>query len=169
MTKQLDIHRLAKGLPAANELWTSFRGEFDSLFDRFSDRFETYAMKPLSDLEDYWTKSFHGVAPLAVDVAENDQTYVITAELPGVNEKDIEVSVQDGVLVIKGQKLQEKEEKNEQRYRTERRYGSFRRVFGLPKGTDEAKLDARFHNGVLTVSVPKPAVTQVRKVEVKAA
>ncbi|MBN9554117.1 MAG: Hsp20/alpha crystallin family protein [Alphaproteobacteria bacterium] len=169
MTKQLDIHRLAKSLPATNELWTSFRGELDDLFDRFSTGFESYAMKPLSNLEDYWAKSFQDFAPLAVDVAENDKTYVITAELPGVNEKDIEVSVQDGTLVIKGQKLQEKEEKGEHRYMKERRYGSFRRTFELPKGTDEAKLEARFHNGVLTVSVPKPAATQARKVDVKAA
>lgn len=169
MNKQLDIHRLAKNLPATNELWTSFRGELDDLFDRFSAGFESYAMKPLSNLEDYWAKNFQDIAPLVVDVAENDKTYVITAELPGVDEKDIEVSVRDGILTIRGQKLQVKEEGSEHRYMQERRYGSFRRTFGLPKGTDEAKLDARFHNGVLTVSVPKPAAAQIRKVDVKAA
>ncbi len=169
MIKQLDIRRSAKGLPATGEFWASFREEFDSLFDRFSGGFETYALKPLSDLENFWEKNFHGFAPLAVDVRESDKAFTITAELPGVDEKDIEVSVQDGVLVIKGQKLQEKEEKGQHRYMAERRYGSFQRMFGLPKGTDETKLDARFHNGVLTVSIPKPAVTQVRKVDVKAA
>ena len=169
MTKQLDIHRGAKGLPATGDLWMSFRDELDNLFDRFSGGFETYSLKPLSDLENFWTKSFQGFAPLAVDVGETDKAYVITAELPGVDEKNIEVSVQDGVLVIKGQKLEEKEEKGKQRYMAERRYGAFQRMFDLPKGIDESKLDARFYNGVLTVSVPKPVATQARKVDVKAA
>ena len=169
MNKQLDIRRAAKGLPATGDLWMSFREELDNLFDRFSGGFETYALKPLSDLEDFWSKSFDGFAPLAVDVAETDKAYVITAELPGVDEKDIDVSIQDGVLVIKGQKLQEREEKGKQRYMAERRYGAFQRMFGLPKGIDESKLDAKFHNGVLTVSVPKPVATQARKVDVKAA
>ena len=169
MNKQLDIHRAAKGLPASGDLWMSFRDELDNLFDRFSGGFETYALKPLSDLEDIWSKSFDGFAPLATDVAETDKAYVITAELPGVDEKDIDVSIQDGVLVIKGHKLQEKEEKGKQRYMSERRYGAFQRMFGLPKGTDESKLDAKFHNGILTISVPKPVATQARKVDVKAA
>lgn len=169
MIKQVDIHRGSKALPATNDLWVSFRGELDNLFDRFSGGFETYALKPLSELEDFWSRNIHGFAPLAVDVAETDKAYVITAELPGVDEKDIEVSVQDGVLMIKGQKLQEKEEKGKQHYMAERRYGAFQRMFGLPKGTDESRLDARFHNGVLTVSVAKPAITQARKVDVKAA
>lgn len=169
MTKQLDIHRASKGLPASGDLWLSFRGELDNLFDRFSGGFETYALKPLFNLEDYWSKSFHGFAPLAMDVAETDKAYVITAELPGVDEKDIEVSVQDSILVIKGQKLEEKEEKGKQRYLAERRYGAFQRMFNLPKGTDESTLDARFHNGVLTISVPKPAGVPARKVDVKAA
>src|SRR5579871_371142 len=88
MNKQLDIRRAAKGLPATGDLWMSFREELDNLFDRFSGGFETYALKPLSDLEDFWSKSFDGFAPLAVDVAETDKAYVITAELPGVDEKD---------------------------------------------------------------------------------
>ena len=169
MSKHLDIRRSIKMSPAAGEIWRSFRGEMDTLFDRFSGGFETYALKPLSDLEDYWAKNFRGFVPLAVDIGENGKTYTITAELPGVEEKDIEVSVEDGVLVIRGEKRQEKEEKDKQHYMAERRYGSFQRMFALPKGTDESKLEARFHNGVLTISVPKLAASPARKVDVKAA
>lgn len=169
MSKQLDIRRVTKTLPATNEVWTAFRGELDHLFDRFSGGFETYALKPLSDLEGLWSKNFDGFAPLVVDVAETDKTYAITAELPGVDEKDVEISVQDGVLTLRGEKREEKEEMTSHRYMSERRYGAFQRMFGLPKGTDESKVEASFHNGVLKISVPKPAATLVRKVDVKAA
>lgn len=169
MSKQLDIRRVTKGLPATSDLWMAFRSELDNLFERFSGGFETYALKPFSELEDRWSKSFGGFAPLVADVAETDKIYAITAELPGVDEKDVEVSVQDGVLTIRAEKREEKEEKTGHRYMTERRYGTFQRMFGLPKGTDESKVEASFHNGVLKISVPKPAATAVRKVDVKAA
>ena len=169
MTKHLDIHREAKNVPAMNELWLSFRDEFDNLFDRFSGGFETFALKPLSDLENYWSRNFKGFAPLAVDVAETDKVYSISAELPGVDEKNVEVSVADGILTIRGEKIQEREEQGKHRYMAERRYGSFQRMFALPKGTDDSKVEARFHNGVLTVSVPKPVSSPVRTVDVKAA
>ena len=169
MTKLLDVQRGARNAPAVNDLWVSFRDEFDNLFDRFSGGFETYALKPLSDLENYWSRNFKGFAPLAVDVSETDKNYSITAELPGVDEKNIEVGIADGVLTIKGEKVQEREEKDKHRYMAERRFGSFQRMFTLPKGTDETKVEARFHNGVLTVYVPKPAALPVRKVDVKAA
>ena len=169
MLKNLDIRRETKNAPAVNDLWLNFRDEFDNLFDRFSGGFETYAMKPLSDLENYWSKNFRGFAPLAVDVGENAKAYTISAELPGVDEKNIEVSVEDGILVVRGEKLQEKEEKDKQHYMAERRYGAFQRMFALPKGTDESKVEARFHNGVLMISVPKPAGAPARKVDVKAA
>lgn len=169
MSKQLDIHRISKALPATSDMWMAFRGEMDSLFNRFPGGFETGALKPLSELEDLWSEKFHGFAPLVVDVTETDKTYAITAELPGVDEKDVEVSVQGGVLTVRGEKREEQEEKTSHRYMTERRYGAFQRMFGLPKGTDESKVEASFHNGVLKISVPKPAATAVRKVDVKAA
>lgn len=106
---------------------------------------------------------------MAVEVAETDKAYNIAAELPGVEEKDIEVSVRDGVLTIKGEKREEKEDKGKNRYLSERSYGSFQRLFGLPKGVDETKVEANFHNGVLTVSIPKQAEAPARKVDGKAA
>jgi HSP20 family protein len=169
MNKQLDVRSAPKSPAATGDLWSSFRTEMDDLFNRFSGGFEALALKPFSDLEDIWSKSFRGFAPLAVEVAEDDKTYTITAELPGVDEKNIDISVQDGVLTLKGEKRELREEKSKHRYMSERRYGSFQRMFGLPKGTDVGKVEANFHNGVLTVSVPKPAATPARKVDVKAA
>lgn len=168
MTK-LAIHRTAPALPATNDMWRSLRQQMDDVFDRFSDGFETFSLKPFADLENMMPKAMRNFAPLAVDVSETEKAYAITAELPGVDEKNIEVNVQDGVLTIKGEKREEKEEKSKNRYLSERSYGSFQRMFGLPKGTDESKVDASFHNGVLTVSIPKAAEAAARKVEIKAA
>jgi HSP20 family protein len=120
-------------------------------------------------LEQSWPKE-SGFAALAVDVVENEKSYVITAELPGVHEKNMDVTISNGNLVIKGDKHQEKMEKSENYYLSERSYGSFQRMFGLPAGIDESKIEAQFHNGVLTVTVPKSAEAPgARKVDVKAA
>lgn len=157
-------------IPAANESWHSFRQEVDRIFDRFSDGFESVALQPFTRMQQMWSPGVTGFAPLAVDVAENGKSYVITAELPGVEEKNVEVSVDDDLLVIKGEKRQEKEEKDNNHYLSERSYGSFQRMFTLPRGTDTAGVQANFHNGVLTVTVPKVAQSQnARKIEIKAA
>lgn len=160
--------RRAPAVPATSDMWRSMRQQMDDLFDRFADGFESFSLQPFSQLDTLWSKT-RGFAPLAVDVSETDKAYMVTAELPGVAEKDIEVNVKDGVLTIKGEKQEEKEEKSKNRYLSERSYGAFQRMFGLPKGTDEGKVEASFHNGVLTVSIPKIAETPARKVEVKAA
>ena len=111
-----------------------------------------------------------GFAALAVDVNENDKEYTVTAEIPGVAERDIDVSVADGMLVIKGEKREEKEEKSGRNTITERSYGAFQRMFNLPRDADGNNIEARFENGVLTVHVPRKAVTaQPRKVDIKAA
>ena len=107
----------------------------------------------------------------AVDVTEDDKTYKVAAELPGLDEKDIEVSVTGDVLTLKGEKRQEKEEKDKNWYVSERAYGSFQRAFSLPQGVDRDKIAAEFAKGVLTVTLPKSAETQKqqKKIEVKAA
>jgi HSP20 family protein len=170
MSKEIAVKQSHNAVPAMADAWHKFRQEIDHLFNRFSDNFESFPLEPFSEVERLISQSWGGFAPLAVDVAENDAGYTITAELPGVDEKNVEVSVNDGTLTIKGEKRQEKEEKTKHRYMSERSYGSFQRMFGLPRGTDAAKIEAKFHNGVLTVTLPKPAPAQnVRKVEVKAA
>jgi HSP20 family protein len=96
---------------------------------------------------------------------------VFSAELPGMDEKDIEVKVSNGTLTIKGEKKEEKEERDKDFYLSERRYGSFARSFEVPAGVDPAHIEARFAKGVLTVTLPKSpeAKQNEKKIEVKAA
>jgi HSP20 family protein len=107
----------------------------------------------------------------AVDVVESEKAYEITAELPGMDEKNIEVKVTDGSLTIKGEKQEEKEEKERGYYLQERHYGSFERSFELPESVDPDKIEASSKNGVLTVTLPKKAEAQkaAKKIEVKGA
>ena len=105
-----------------------------------------------------------------VDVKESDTAYEISAELPGTEDKDIEITVVDGVLTLKGEKNAENEGQQGNYYRKERVYGSFERSFRLPDEVEADKVEANFTNGVLTVGLPKSASAQsvVHKVEVKA-
>jgi HSP20 family protein len=107
----------------------------------------------------------------AVDVSETDKGYEIKAELPGMEEKNIEVKLADGVLTIKGEKQEEKETKEKDYYVQERSFGSFQRTFQVPDNVDTNKIEANFKNGVLTVNLPKTAEAQkpAKKIEVKAA
>ena len=91
-----------------------------------------------------------------VDVSETDTELKIEAELPGIDEKDVEVVLSDGRLTIKGEKKQEKEEKKKDYHMVERSYGSFARSIVLPFEADPDKVKATFAKGVLTVTVPKP-------------
>jgi HSP20 family protein len=107
----------------------------------------------------------------AVDVVESEMAYEITAELPGMDEKNIEVKVANGSLTIKGEKQEEKEEKKKDYYLHERKFGSFERSFEVPDTFDVDKIEATFKKGVLSVTLPKKAEAQkpAKKVEVKAA
>jgi HSP20 family protein len=105
----------------------------------------------------------------SMDVAETDKEIEITAELPGLAEKDVQVNVADNVLTIKGEKKSEKEEKDKNYRMFERSYGAFSRTLDLPAGINPDTIKASLSNGVLKVTVPKPAAAQVKKVEVKAA
>jgi len=107
----------------------------------------------------------------AVDVIESEKAYEITADLPGMDEKNIEIKVTDGVLTMKGEKQEEKEEKKKDYYLQERSFGSFQRSFELPESVDLDKIEASFKKGVLTVKLPKKAEAQkpAKKIEVKAA
>jgi HSP20 family protein len=103
----------------------------------------------------------------AVDVAENDEEYVISAELPGTKKDDVTDELHEGVLTLRGEKKSEREGKNEQARYVERSFGSFSRSFTLPSNADGIKLEASFRDGVLTIRVPKreeakPRVIQVR-------
>lgn len=96
----------------------------------------------------------------AVDFVETEKEYQITAELPGLDDKNVEVKLSNGTLTIGGEKKEEKEEKKEGYYFSERRYGSFKRAFRVPEGVDADKIEASFEKGVLTVRLPKTPEAQ---------
>lgn len=99
----------------------------------------------------------------AADVVEKDNTYEITAELPGLSPSDIDVQITNHTVTIKGEKKEEREEKRQDHYLSERRYGTFRRTFELPDGVDADKIDADFSNGVLKIILPKTAEVQKKQ------
>ncbi|WP_454621087.1 Hsp20/alpha crystallin family protein [Bradyrhizobium cenepequi] len=156
----------------SGEAWRpleALRNEIDRLFDDVGNGFWGRPLRSLTRFERYLPKTF-AAAP-AVDVTESDKAYEITAELPGLDEKNIEVNVADGGITIKGEKKEETEEKKKDYYVSERRYGAFERYFALPEGVDAGKIEATFKNGVLKVTLPKTAEAQkpAKKIEVKAA
>jgi HSP20 family protein len=110
-----------------------------------------------------------GIAP-KMDIAETDKAFEVSAELPGIDEKDIELSVSDGVLTIKGEKKAEKEEKEKNYHRIERSYGRFQRSLALPPTVNVEAIEATFKKGVLTITLPKTAkaVEKAKKIQVKA-
>ena len=157
---------------AAPRDWTSLetlRHEVDRLFDDFnhSSWRLPFRSSPFS-VEPFWRHELtKGTVP-AVNVAENDKAYEITAELPGMDEKDVELKVADGMLTIKGEKTEEKQEKKKDYFVSERHFGSFQRSFRVPNAVDADKIDAHFKNGVLTVTLPKTAqaLKQERKIAI---
>ena len=102
-----------------------------------------------------------------VDIAETSEEFVIRAELPMVEKKDIKVTAKDGVLSIQGERKHEAESKGKKYHRIERSYGTFLRSFTIPEGVDEAKLMAEYKDGVLSVHLPKSPTAKPRSVEVK--
>ncbi|MPZ11692.1 MAG: Hsp20 family protein [Kiloniellaceae bacterium] len=95
-----------------------------------------------------------------VDASEDDTAYHVTTELPGLSEKDVEVTFADNTLTISGEKKEEKEVKEENYHRRERSFGSFRRSFTLPGEVDEAKIAATFKDGIMTIDLPKSKSAQ---------
>lgn len=139
---------------------SNLRREIDRLFDDFNLGTWRRPTGSVFDVEPFWRGEFSfGKAP-AVDIAERKKEYEITAELPGMDETNVDVKFSDGVLTIKGEKKEEKEEKKKDYYLSERRFGSFQRSFQVPDGVDADKIEASFKNGVLTVMLPKSAEAQ---------
>lgn len=142
--------------------FTAVRREMDRLFDEMSRNFGLP--------RGIWGGEGGG-ASLRLDVKETDQAIEVHAELPGVDEKDVQLELADNVLTIKGEKRQDKQEQDKGYYLVERAYGAFLRRVPLPVEVDEDKVEARFKNGVLTVTLPKsPTVeAKTRKIEIKSA
>ena len=153
-------------VPAAREEYLdpimSFRREMDRMFEDF---FTGFGGRGLQSGGNGW----QGLTPM-IDVAEGDKDVVVRAELPGLDDKDFEVTLAGDVLTIKGEKKAEHEEKNGDTHYMERRFGSFSRAVRLPFEVNDETVDAKYDKGVLTIRVPKPADAQkaVRRIEVKA-
>jgi HSP20 family protein len=159
--------RQRSGVPAArDDIWdpmVAFRRDVDRMFDEFFDSFFERGLPAAG-------AGWRGITP-AIDVEESDKELVITAEMPGLDDKDFEVTVADDVLTIKGEKKAEHEKRDGNGHYLERRYGSFSRSVQLPFEVTDEKIDARYEKGVLTIRIPRPAEAQksVRRIEVKAA
>ena len=104
-----------------------------------------------------------------VDITEDSKEYLIKAEIPEVDKKDVRVTVQEGVLTIQGQRRQEKEEKDKRVHRIERAYGTFVRSFSLPEDVAEDSVKAEFKDGMLWVHLPKAEKPKPKSIEVKVA
>jgi HSP20 family protein len=102
-----------------------------------------------------------------VNMTETDKTVEVTVELPGMKPEDVKVELHDGALWISGEKKEEKEEQNKTFHRIERRTGAFRRAVPLPVEVEADKVDAQFHDGVLTIALPKSEKVAPKKIEVK--
>lgn len=149
----------------------SLRHEIDRLFDDFHPfGWRLPAARSALALESPSQRATWNMMP-AFDVVEKDKEYEITAELPGIDEKDVEIKLSNHTLTIKGEKAESKEEKEKDYYLSERRYGSFQRSFQVPEAVDADKIDATFAKGVLTVRLPKTTEAQKaeKKITVKAA
>jgi len=115
-----------------------------------------------------WETETLGWAP-DVDVVDRKEEVVLRADLPGLTEKDIQLTFQDGNLTIRGERKEEKEAKEEDYYCSERWYGSFSRTLALPAGVETEKISATFKDGVLEVHLPKTKKAEGKKIEIKAA
>ena len=137
----------------------SLQREIDRLFDDFTRGFSTLSMMPAPG----------GKLMPVTDVTETDKEIEISAELPGLEDKDVQINLSDNVLTIKGEKKAEKERKEKDFRMVERSYGAFERSIELPDGVNPDSIKATIAKGVLTVTVPKPAPAQAKTIEVKPA
>ena len=153
----------------------SLRQQVDQLFDQFLD--EGW-MKPGAGLAGIWDSPLFKSSGLGMsglmesprtDMSESDKEYELTVELPGMSEKDLEVTVKDNMITLKGEKKSERETKEKDYHLAERSYGSIRRSFSLPADVNPGKVSATFSRGVLTVHLPKAkeARSKPQKIEVK--
>ncbi|MDA8252979.1 MAG: Hsp20/alpha crystallin family protein [Rhodospirillales bacterium] len=149
----------------------SFRADMDRLFDRFAGSFGMPSLWRMFDAPGLGFESSMALPNPAVDIAEDATAYKVTAELPGMSEKDIEVMLSGDRLMLKGEKRQETEQKEENFHLAERTWGSFQRSFLLPQDVDREKIAAEFAKGVLTLTLPKTAQAQQqqKQIEIKAA
>jgi len=164
MTKAMEKREAGAGGPAPWRFdpFIALRSDMNRLLDRFTNgSFPSlpHVLGPAAS---------EGAIFLDVDVLDSEKEIVIEAELPGVEEKDVSVFMQNGMLTIKGEKKLEHEEEKENYQRMERYYGSFQRSMSLPDSIDDEKVEAKLHNGVLTIKLAKrpESVKEERKIKI---
>lgn len=137
-----------------------FHSEVDRLFGRFFDEpvLETFGLQEPGGWQVAWSPS--------LDISESEERITVKAELPGVDPRDIDVSIDGDVLTLSGVKQEENEERREGYYHAERRFGSFRRSILLPSAVDREKVSAEVEKGVLTVKLEKAAETSARRIPI---
>ena len=138
----------------------SLRRDVNRIFDDFWRRFD----QPFTAFG-----RFDGAGP-RTDITETEHALEVSVELPGIDQKEIDIALNDNALTIKGEKKSEQQQSKKGYYLSERSYGSFYRSIPLPSGIDPDKANAEFKNGVLTITLPKTpeALSRVKKIEVKA-
>jgi len=147
-------NRNALSRPETN-MFGSLQREIDRLFDDFTRTLGTHGSQGIN------------LVP-SIDVTENEKEIEISVEMPGLERKDVEISVEDDLLTIRGEKKIESEQKDDKKnvHLAERSYGVFYRVLQLPAGVDPSSIKATMSNGVLKLTIPKPAKAQPKKIEV---
>lgn len=131
-----------------------FQGFFDRVFDNFWND------------SDFVSEGRSRTWLPAIDIFESDDAFVATADLPGLKKDDIDISIEDSVLTVSGERKFDESQETGSFRRVERSYGTFRRSFTLPRGVDSTKVQAKFEDGVLTLDIPKSEVAKSRKISV---
>lgn len=158
-----DVTRYDTPSPAARggDPFEVMRDEMNRLFDRFD--------RGWPGLQQLFSRGGDAAMRVGLDVRDEGRAIVVEAELPGVDESDVKVTFADGILSVTGVKKQEREEKNDNYYLSERSFGSFSRAVRLPDSVDEARIEAHFEKGVLKITAAKKpdAVRKERTIEIK--
>ncbi|MBA4385392.1 MAG: molecular chaperone [Anaerolinea sp.] len=160
----LPLRRRGNTMPARRENETpvmAIQNEMNRMFDQFfNDPFTMLSVPTMRSMPDFMPR---------IDVSETDTAMQVTAELPGMDEKDIQLSLENDALIISGEKKNDVEEKGKNFHRVERTYGSFQRVVPLMSEIQADKVEASFRNGVLNITLPKTpaAARQAHKIAIK--
>src|SRR6267143_5613772 len=152
---------------ASNRRITSSTGEGKMLYSLTSSS-PIFGLRREIDrlFEDTFTRDGNNWTP-AVDIKETDSDIRIDLELPGMKPEDVEITAENGLLTIRGEKRSERKEGDEGRYHVvERSYGTFMRTFSLPRGVDESQIQAEFNEGVLSIRIPKAALPQPKRIQI---
>ena len=147
--------------------WNAFAGDMPATLSRLRSQLNHIFDQDLALFDDEDTRVATSSWTPSVDIREEDDKYVFTADIPGVDPRKIEVTAENGMLTIKGERESEKKEEKKNYKRIERSWGSFYRRFSLPDNVDTDRIDANSRDGVLELSIPKTAAAKPRKIEIK--